>query len=82
MLYTSILRSAWGILDSCFKMSDKERECQAAFVALTDCFAELVKAKTPLKWLSRKLFTVKIITLDQLEEADLPLPSGLEKERC
>ena len=62
-------------------MSEAERNRNAAFEALTECFVDLVDAKIDPKWLSRHLFTAKIITLDQLEEADSPSARGTEKER-
>ena len=62
-------------------MSGGERERHAAFDALTDCFVNLVEAKIDLQWLSRKLFSAKIISLDQLEEADSSLTHGTEKSR-
>ena len=62
-------------------MSGEGRERRAALDALTDCFAHLVEAKIDLRWLSRKLFTARVITLDQLEEANSPFTHGTEKDR-
>ena len=61
-------------------MSSEGRERRAAFDALTDCFNHLVEANIDLRWLLRKLFTVRVITLDQLEEANSPCTHGTEKD--
>ena len=65
----------------CRKMSGDGRERRAAFDALTDCFTHLLEAKIDPRWISRKLFAARVITLDQLEEANSPFTHDTEKDR-